>query len=89
MPIYEYECKTCGVYEISHKITEPAREKCETCGSPIRRLISATNFALKGGGWYADGYASGGSAGAEKKEAPAASCGAGACGTGGCGAAEA
>ena len=88
MPIYEYECKQCGIQEINHKITEPPREECETCGGPIRRLISATNFALKGGGWYADGYAS------TKKDsgggdAPAASCGANACGAGGCGTAEA
>lgn len=56
MPIYEYECKSCGVYEINHKITEPARTKCDTCGGEVRRLISTTSFALKGGGWYADGY---------------------------------
>lgn len=90
MPIYEYECKSCGVYEINHKISEPARTRCETCGGDIRRLISTTSFALKGGGWYADGYGAGkNTAASDKKEAPAASCGAGACGTGGCGAAEA
>ena len=83
MPIYEYECKSCGVYEINHKISEPARTTCETCGGDLRRLISTTSFALKGGGWYADGYGSGSkntAASSEKKEAPAASCGAGACG---------
>lgn len=84
MPIYEYECKSCGVYELNHKITEPARTKCETCGGEIRRLISNTAFALKGGGWYADGYASANKASAsEKKSEPAGGCSAGACSTGG------
>jgi putative FmdB family regulatory protein len=80
MPIYEYECKSCGVYELNHKISEPARTKCETCDGEVRRLISATAFTLKGGGWYADGYASTNAAApakapekaAEKKSEPAA-----------------
>ncbi|WP_373044401.1 FmdB family zinc ribbon protein [Vulgatibacter sp.] len=92
MPIYEYECKSCGVYEVNHRITEPARTACETCGGEVRRLISNTAFMLKGGGWYADGYGSknGASAAASEKSSDAGGCGAGACGTGGgCGAAEA
>jgi len=91
MPIYEYECKSCGVYEINHKISEPARTTCEQCGGDLRRLISTTSFALKGGGWYADLYSSAGKNGAaaSEKKSDAGSCGAGACGTGGCGTAEA
>jgi len=86
MPIYEYECKSCGVYELNHKITEPARTTCETCGGEVRRLISNTAFALKGGGWYADGYASTNKASnsSEKKSESGGGCGAGACSTGGC-----
>jgi putative FmdB family regulatory protein len=30
------------------------------CGGHSRRLISQTNFVLKGDGWAADGYSSGG-----------------------------
>lgn len=91
MPIYEYECKSCGVYELSQKITEPAREKCETCGAPVRRLISATSFALKGSGWYVTDYAGKGKneAKTEKSDSSGGGCGAGACGAGGCGMAEA
>lgn len=58
MPIYEYECPTHGRYEVQQRITESSLTTCTSpgCGKPIRKLISSTSFALKGGGWYADGY---------------------------------
>jgi putative FmdB family regulatory protein len=58
MPIYEYECPKHGQYEVSQRITEPALTACtiESCGQPVRKLISHTSFALKGGGWYATDY---------------------------------
>jgi putative FmdB family regulatory protein len=51
MPIYEYECPKHGQYEVSQRITEPALTACtiESCGQPVRKLISHTSFALKGG----------------------------------------
>lgn len=60
MPIYEYECPTHGRFEVQQRITENALSTCtvEACGEPVRKLISSTSFALKGGGWYADGYSS-------------------------------
>lgn len=61
MPTYEYSCPTCGVHDVEQKITAPALETCVTCGAPVKRLISRSSFALRGGGWYADGYASAGS----------------------------
>lgn len=83
MPIYEYDCPKCGTFEVSQKMSEPALTTHDSCGEPVTRRISVTSFALKGGGWYADGYAS------SKKEASSAGtstsgCGSGACGTGGC-----
>jgi putative FmdB family regulatory protein len=89
MPIYEYECPTHGRFEVNQRISEDALKTCtiETCGQPVRKLISSTSFALKGGGWYSDGYGSSGggsSSGGGKSEAAGAcgspaSCGAGAC----------
>ena len=62
MPIYEYRCKSCKKdFEVLQKITEPPLAKCPQCGKKVKRLISQTSFSLKGGGWYKDGYASGGS----------------------------
>ncbi|MEW5742371.1 MAG: zinc ribbon domain-containing protein [Myxococcota bacterium] len=87
MPIYEYDCRKCGTFEVSQKMSEPALTTHDVCGEPVQRRISLTSFALKGGGWYSDGYAS--SKKASGESAPSGSCGSGACGTGGCGAASA
>ena len=62
MPIYEYRCKGCKKdFEVLQKITDEPLAACPTCGKQVKRLISQTSFALKGGGWYKDGYASSGS----------------------------
>ena len=61
MPIYEYECKTCGsVFELMHSISAPPPKTCETpkCKGKPRRLVSASGFILKGSGWYATDYPS-------------------------------
>lgn len=72
MPIYEYLCEKCGhEFEREQRITEDPIKKCPSCGSSqAKRLISATSFVLKGGGWYSDLYSSakGKSEGADKSE---------------------
>ena len=60
MPVYEYECGKCGVFEVSQRIIDPALTKCPTCRRKVRRLISSTSFQLKGSGWYVTDYARGG-----------------------------
>lgn len=63
MPIYEYHCTACDkTFEVFQKISDPPLAECPDCGKQVRRLISQTSFALKGGGWYKDGYSSAGSA---------------------------
>ncbi|HLW71916.1 MAG TPA: zinc ribbon domain-containing protein [Candidatus Binataceae bacterium] len=57
MPIYEYKCHNCGVFEVTQRITENALKKCPTCKGKVERIISATSFVLKGSGWYATDYA--------------------------------
>jgi putative FmdB family regulatory protein len=57
MPIYEYECGKCGVFEHSQRISDAALSKCPTCRRKVRRLISSTSFQLKGTGWYVTDYA--------------------------------
>ena len=54
MPIYEYECSSCSIrFERIQKISEPPITKCPECnGNSVKKLISATAFRLKGGGWY-------------------------------------
>jgi len=57
MPIYEYDCKQCGVFEITQRITESPLTTCPKCNGDVHRLISMTSFVLKGSGWYATDYA--------------------------------
>ncbi len=59
MPIYEYECDHCDkTFEVRQSIHDAPLNVCPDCGHAVRKLISASSFLLKGGGWYADGYAS-------------------------------
>lgn len=57
MPVYEFECD-CG--EITEALVKMNTEKieCPKCQKTAKKIISACSFELKGGGWYADGYAS-------------------------------
>ena len=54
MPIYEYRCGACGHHvEALQKMSEAPLRKCPDCGkSKLKRLVSASQFRLKGGGWY-------------------------------------
>ena len=60
MPTYDYQCEKCGhEFERVQRITEDPIKTCPECKSKkAKRLLSAPNFILKGGGWYADGYGS-------------------------------
>jgi putative FmdB family regulatory protein len=59
MPIYEYACAACGhQFEEWQKINDKPVKVCPKCkAKKVERLISATSFHLKGGGWYSDLYA--------------------------------
>jgi putative FmdB family regulatory protein len=63
MPIYEYKCKNCGVFEVTQRITETPLTTCPTCEGDVSRLISLTSFVLKGSGWYVTDYARNGKSG--------------------------
>jgi putative FmdB family regulatory protein len=59
MPIYEYQCDSCGSQrEIISKPNTVARPTCTTCRKRMRRVISKTAFILKGSGWYVTDYPS-------------------------------
>ncbi len=91
MPLYEYRCATCGAHEEKLQgLSAPAEHDCPKCQAEagMKRQLSRTAFTLAGGGWYASGYAEGGSgtkAEAPKAETPAApaSSASGGC-SGGC-----
>ena len=60
MPTYEYRCQACEhEMEAFQSIKDAALTDCPACREPkLERLISATSFQLKGGGWYKDLYSS-------------------------------
>ena len=68
MPIYEYKCPKCGVFEAMQRIIEPSLKKCPTCKSKVERQISRGSFILKGSGWYATDYAKKATSGADSSE---------------------
>lgn len=54
MPIYEYQCSACGhEFESIQRINDDPLKDCPECRKPeLKKLISASGFRLKGGGWY-------------------------------------
>jgi len=85
MPIYEYQCQSCGhEHEALQKLSAEPLIVCPACSKPeLMKKISAAGFRLKGGGWYETDFKSG----AKKNvagESPAPACGSSACGTAGC-----
>jgi putative FmdB family regulatory protein len=54
MPFYEYECSNCKFYvEALQKISDAPLKQCPSCKKQtLKKLVSAPNFRLKGGGWY-------------------------------------
>ncbi len=54
MPIYEYSCTACGHgLEALQAFSDEPLTACPACGEPrLRKLMSASAFRLKGGGWY-------------------------------------
>lgn len=78
MPIYEYECSECGVFEAIQKPSDKplkAQPDCphKKCPRNAERIISQSSFHLKGGGWYKTDYAASGTSGAGGKKSKSAS----------------
>ncbi len=81
MPIYEYQCKSCGRhFEIMQKISDKPIKKCIHCSDGnVEKIMSQSSFALKGSGWHKTDYAANKpcDAGADKKDdkqSPCAGC---------------
>lgn len=55
MPICEFTC-SCG--QTIEKFLKNSTEttKCPSCGGKMKRVLSASNFQLKGSGWAKDSY---------------------------------
>jgi len=81
MPVYEYECNACHkVLEVQQKMADDPLTTCPECQGELKKLMSMSSFQLKGGGWYADGYASTSGKAGTKSSGSAPACASG----GGC-----
>jgi putative FmdB family regulatory protein len=84
MPIYDYECSSCGhKAEVMRKISAASVEACPECGKEtFAKQVSAPSFQLTGSGWYATDFKGGSNTPKKTESAAEASAPAAACGTG-------
>jgi putative FmdB family regulatory protein len=64
MPIYAYKCESCGfAKDVLQKMSDAPLEVCPACSqSTFKKQLTAAGFQLKGSGWYATDFKSGGTA---------------------------
>lgn len=64
MPIYEYQCTSCGHHlNELQKMSDAPLVDCPKCNQPrLTKLVSAAGFQLKGSGWYVTDYSGKGKA---------------------------
>jgi putative FmdB family regulatory protein len=65
MPLYEYDCPTCGRFEVLQKMSDRPLAKHD-CGEKVKKVMSASAFSFKGSGFYITDYKNG-----KKDAAPA------------------
>ena len=58
MPIYDFQCTSCGLKdELMRKISEPTTINCPQCSQEtFAKMLSAPSFQLSGSGWYASDF---------------------------------
>ncbi len=60
MPLYEYECQSCGEHvERIQRVADAPLSECPKCGGPLRRLLGVPALQFKGSGWYVTDYGNG------------------------------
>ena len=69
MPLYEYECASCGHrFERIQKFSDPPVTQCPKCGGEVHKLMGAPAVQFKGSGWYVTDYAGKGKETKAKKD---------------------
>ena len=53
MPLYEYECESCGIrFERRQHMEDDPIRVCPECGGHVHRLIQPVGIIFKGSGFY-------------------------------------
>lgn len=60
MPLYEYECESCGHrFEVIQKFSDAPIAACPQCAGPVHKLLSSPAIQFKGSGFYLTDYGRG------------------------------
>lgn len=53
MPLYEYECRQCGVhFERRQSVHDEPVSDCPECGGAVHRVLFPVGIIFKGSGFY-------------------------------------
>jgi putative FmdB family regulatory protein len=53
MPIYEYECETCGHrFERLRSLRDEPIRQCPDCSGAVHKVFHPAGIIFKGSGWY-------------------------------------
>lgn len=53
MPLYEYQCLSCGVrFERRQRFSDEPEHVCPECGGDVQRLVQPVGIVFKGPGFY-------------------------------------
>jgi putative FmdB family regulatory protein len=61
MPIYEYECKVCGIhFDRKQRWHDEPVKTCPECNGEVRKVLQPVGIVFKGSGFYKTDYSSSG-----------------------------
>ena len=60
MPLYDYECLSCGnVFEVRQGFNDAPEAECPDCNHESKRLFRPVGVIFKGSGFYVNEYGKG------------------------------
>lgn len=76
MPIYEYECRSCGVrFDRKQRWQDEPVKECPECQGEVRKVIQPVGIVFKGPGFYKTDNSSSGERLERKRAEEGPSCG--------------
>lgn len=59
MPIYVYECETCGIhFERTQRVNDPPLKRCPECDGRVHKIFQPVGIIFKGSGFYSTDHRS-------------------------------